>query len=66
MKLNAPLALFDSLKFADEEVIIQIPPIGLEDYQHTKNFLHCYRGSQGTYNAYRRELERFLPLVLEH
>jgi site-specific recombinase XerD len=31
-----------------------------DDYQQAKQFLHSYRGSIATFNAYRRELERLL------
>lgn len=30
------------------------------DYRHACEFLYSYRGSEATFNAYRRELERFL------
>lgn len=30
------------------------------DYQHGQAFLICYNGSQATFNAYRREVERLL------
>ena len=30
------------------------------DYQHALSFLHSYRGSEATFNAYRREVERLL------
>lgn len=30
------------------------------DYEQACQFLYCYRGSEATYNAYRRDIERFL------
>ena len=31
-----------------------------EDYKQAANFIHSYRGSEATYNSYRREIERLL------
>jgi site-specific recombinase XerD len=42
---------------------IYTPPIkgvSLQDYLRAKEFLLSYQGSQDTFNAYRREIERFL------
>ena len=42
----------------DAKVII--PQYASKDYQLVLNFLYSYRGSADTFNAYRRELERFI------
>lgn len=38
---------------------ISLPQYASLDYQCVLNFLYSYRGSQDTFIAYRRELERF-------
>ena len=56
-----PTPLFDTL---DQTHIgstpPQIPQRFLADYQQALSFLHSYRGSEATFNAYRREVERLL------
>ena len=37
-----------------------LPEFAVKDYQIALNFLYNYRGSLATFNAYRRDLERFL------
>jgi site-specific recombinase XerD len=37
-----------------------LPSYAVPNFQVVLNFLYTYRGSQDTFNAYRRELERFL------
>ena len=62
-KVTTPLALFDTLAN-----IIETPTPNWQhypvycslDYQHTLAFLISYNGSQATFNAYRREVERLL------
>ena len=39
---------------------INLPSFAVKDYQHALNFLYSYRGSQDTFNAYRRDVERLL------
>jgi len=53
-----PLPLFDRL----ESLTASSPDrlIYPKDYIKAKQFLYSYRGSEATYNAYRRELERLL------
>lgn len=67
-KHSAPKALFDTLTSLDEphpECIthylenFNIPEIK-EEYRLSKEFLASYAGSQDTFNAYRKEVERFL------
>ncbi len=62
MSKNTPLPLFDSLERIDEVLNLAETHPGFEaaDYQHALAFLKCYRGSQGTFNSYRREIERLL------
>ncbi len=38
----------------------KIADYAYKDYHHTLNFLYSYRGSQDTFNSYRRELERLI------
>lgn len=58
----APLPLFDQLVYLDlhHNTVPQHESLHLPDYQHTISFLNCYKGSQGTFNSYRRETERLL------
>lgn len=48
--LKKPPACFPKLQDGSAEL----------DYQHATNFLYHYRGSQASFNAYRREIERLL------
>ena len=61
-KLRAPLPLFDTLSsMADtpKPDFTNLQPF-YDDYHHAQAFLTSYNGSQATYNAYRREVERLL------
>lgn len=58
---NQPIPLFESLSamlnapnFIPEHVLY------LQDYSCAKTFLLSYRGSEATFNAYRREVERII------
>ena len=54
---------FDSLRHMLSENSIYTPPLKgafLQDYLRAKQFLLSYKGSLDTFNAYRREIERFL------
>jgi len=58
---RAPLPCFDTLQYVDDTV----PPTYLtaeqiNDYEMARAFLKHYVGSQGTFNSYRREVERLL------
>jgi site-specific recombinase XerD len=61
-KINRPIPLFDSLEYIDQCKI----DLGLDnqsflnDIKLTLSFLKNYKGSQGTFNSYRREVERLL------
>ncbi len=62
-KNHQPSPLFDTLENhqPEQKLNIQIPVASAhEDYHHAVNFLYSYRGSQMTFNAYRREVERLL------
>src|SRR5688500_2507056 len=39
---------------------VTVPTYAAKDYQWALNFLYSYRGSQDTFGAYRRDIERFL------
>jgi len=61
--MKTPLPIFDSLEFIDHTDLNKSLPDGhilVPDYQKALEFLKCYKGSQGTFNAYRREIERLL------
>ncbi len=61
--LAQPSPLLDTLDYL-HQTRISFPPLtegqAQLDYEHARNFLFHYRGSQATFNAYRREIERFL------
>lgn len=56
------LPLFDALEYIETSLFAYAPPpyIFQKDYLQALNFLKAYRGSQGTFNSYRREIERLL------
>lgn len=56
------LPLFDSLNYLHKNhEHAQIPAARFtNDFNYTLNFLKSYTGSQGTFNSYRREVERLL------
>ncbi len=60
--LKLPLPLFDSLEQIDSTPVTFAlnQNVNSEDFSYTRAFLKCYRGSQGTFNSYRREVERLL------
>lgn len=67
MSQASPIPLFDSLKFIDPKKNIQQIldytqdlPYACKDYPQALQFLYSYRGSDATFNAYRREIERLL------
>jgi len=61
-KLLSPLPLFDSMEYINHstEAFIDTERYYLSDIEHARAFLKAYNGSQGTFNAYRREIERLL------
>ncbi|WP_218814659.1 tyrosine-type recombinase/integrase [Rickettsiella endosymbiont of Dermanyssus gallinae] len=67
MTLGSPIPLFDNLVFSDPKQAQQYLshqtqklPFAKGDYQQALQFLYSYRGSDATFNAYRREVERLL------
>lgn len=60
--MKSPLPIFDSLEFIDKtNLATHISTVeNRDDYQKALEFLKSYKGSQGTFNAYRREIERLL------
>lgn len=56
------LPLFDTINnlHKNREYIVLPDASYLEDFLHTLDFLKSYRGSLGTFNSYRREVERLL------
>lgn len=62
-RIPLPHPYFDSLNQILSENYISEPPIDgphLDDYLIAKKFLLSYKGSQDTFNAYRRDIERLL------
>jgi len=59
--MKSPLPIFDSLEFIDKTNFATVKASeNKDDYQKALEFLKSYKGSQGTFNAYRREIERLL------
>lgn len=65
MKKNClkPVPLFDQLSELQKrrkEYLTAIAPTFQPDFEKAIDFLLSYRGSEATFNAYRREIERFM------
>ena len=63
MDLNInPLPLFDNLErfLTYSANSPSYSPVNPNDFRHASSFLKSYQGSQGTFNSYRREIERLL------
>ena len=58
--MKPPLPIFDRLEFIDKTQLKSCVSNNenKDDYQKALEFLKSYKGSQGTFNAYRREIER--------
>lgn len=58
--LASPPPIFDTLAHLQAKVpsLPELSPNSIRDYEYACNFLRAYRGSEATFNAYRRELER--------
>jgi len=56
--MDSPKPLFDILENIDD--LLNHAVFNHDDYRHATAFLKAYTGSQGTFNAYRREVERLL------
>ena len=61
-KRISPLPLFDALEYIDWEKKYSLTgfPYVRKDFQYALDFLFCYKDNKETFNAYRREIERFL------
>jgi site-specific recombinase XerD len=61
-KRSQPLPLFDSMQHLSEQTLEHAPqpPYPIADLKQAQSFLTAYKGSQGTFNSYRREIERLL------
>jgi site-specific recombinase XerD len=63
-KKYSPIPLFDNLRYLKSSpkipTLIESDEIKKADFMMTHYFLYNYRGSEATFNAYRREIERFL------
>lgn len=57
---NPRQVLRDWLNHCFANSSVTLPQYASRDYQCVLNFLYSYRGSQETFSAYRRELERLL------
>ena len=53
-----PRALFDSMEYVGKNALPLVDIRQLQDYKQAINFLKSYRGSRGTFNSYRREIEK--------
>lgn len=60
--IKTPLALFDTLQNIDNEIEYDYLSDNycLNDTKQAIKFLKLYTGSQGTFNSYRREIERLI------
>lgn len=61
-KLVAPLPLFDTMAFIKDQTAedLELPNSWVDDFNQALSFLKCYVGSVGTFNSYRRDVERLL------
>lgn len=61
MQEKIPLPLFDSIEHLKQDTnFSSLKNYSTEDIQQAIYFLKSYEGSQGTFNSYRREIERLL------
>jgi len=60
-KRRAPTACFDTMQHIDDcEAPDYLSAAQARDFQMARSFLQAYVGSQGTFNSYRRDVERLL------
>lgn len=58
---TSPLPIFDSINYLDSNTFLYLPAsYNKNDAQQALSFLKAYKGSQGTFNSYRREIERLI------
>ena len=60
MKFPPPLPIFDALQHMVNKSVVAPKNYPRSEIEHALSFLISYQGSQGTFNAYRREIERLL------
>jgi hypothetical protein len=61
---RSPVSLFDDLANITHNAAPQLARQEmLQDYEKALEFLKSYKGSQGTFNSYRREVERLLQWI---
>ncbi len=62
IKQKQPLAIFDSREYIEKQNDFSYlhEDYNAEDIQKAKTFLNSYKGSIGTYNSYRNEVEHLL------
>ena len=60
--INSPLPIFDSMENLDKPELCSYlnDSYNKQDIQQALAFLKFYKGSQGTFNSYRREIERLI------
>jgi site-specific recombinase XerD len=59
--IKTPKALVDSLEFINaQQIPSYLTPAQKKDFSISLKFLRSYSGSEGTFNAYRREVEKLL------
>ena len=58
--VKTPLAIFDDLKYIGDTMPALLTIDARQDYKHAISFLKSYRNSSGTFNSYRREIEKLL------
>jgi len=60
-KAQSPLPLFDSIEYFDKNDFQYLTDsYFLNDIKIAVSFLKSYKEAQGTFNSYRREIERLL------
>lgn len=58
--IKSPLAIFDEFKYIKNTTPKFATTQQEQDYKHAISFLKSYKDSQGTFNSYRREIEKLL------
>jgi site-specific recombinase XerD len=60
--LDQPQPLFDTIECINDQIQFNYlsQQYKLNDIEQAQSFLKSYKGSQGTFNSYRREIERLL------
>ena len=58
--VTVPLPLFDNLNRFNDTKPESAQIFSQQDFDYAKEFIYSYRGSEATFNSYRREIERYL------